>query len=379
MNPSKIYIIAGEASGDFLGANAMKALKAQHPNAEFFGIGGALMMEQGLKPLFPMEELSLMGVFEIAPKLFSILKRIRQTVDHIEEVKPDILLTIDAPDFSFRVQKAIRKRSKIKPKQLHYVAPTVWAWRPKRAQKISQFLDGLICLFDFEPPYFEKYGLKSIAAGHPMMEEYEQIIKLPDEKKSASETKKLCVLFGSRHGEIKRVGPTLVEALKVVIQKHDSIELYIPTLPKLEEEVRALTEVFSTPVHISTDPNKKWDVFSNCDAAMAVSGTVALELSVANLPHVIAYKMSPLTWVFLKRILTTKYAHLGNIILDKPSIPEFIQENCDPGKIARETLTLLDDELARQSQRESFEDIRQNLGEGFKPSQRAAEFISFFL
>jgi len=174
MAPKHIYLIAGEASGDFLGAQLMKAMKVQAPETTFSGVGGDLMIAEGLDSLFPMEDLSVMGIWEVLPRLRLILKRIKQTKEDILGVKPDVVVSIDAPDFSFRVQKKVRKAydgaQEIAPKLVHYVAPTVWAWRPKRANKIAKFLDGIICLFDFEPDYFTQVGLKAISVGHPMME-----------------------------------------------------------------------------------------------------------------------------------------------------------------------------------------------------------------
>ena len=198
-----IYIIAGEASGDFLGAQLMKALKKQQPDIQFSGIGGELMQREGLNSLFPMNDLSVMGVMEVLPKLGLLLKRISQTAEDIISLNPSKVITIDAPDFSFRVLKKVRKQTDTPPQFIHYVAPTVWAWRPKRAAKISKFLDGLICLFDFEPAYFEKEGLKSIAAGHPMMESGVLIASKLDI--GNANTEKLGVFFGSRQGELKRI------------------------------------------------------------------------------------------------------------------------------------------------------------------------------
>ncbi len=164
-----ICVIAGEPSGDFLGGKLIAALKAVEPDARFSGVGGHHMAAAGLVSLFSYQQLAVMGIAEVLPKLPTLLARIRQTINHIKEAKPDVVVTIDSPDFSFRVLKAVRKMEN-PPKLIHYVAPTVWAWREGRAAKIAKFLDGLICLFDFEPPYFEKVGLKAVAVGHPLVE-----------------------------------------------------------------------------------------------------------------------------------------------------------------------------------------------------------------
>ena len=296
--PRHIYLIAGEASGDFLGAQLMKALKEYEPDIKFSGIGGPLMQRQGLKSLFDMQELSVMGVMEVLPKIGKLLARIKQTAIDIVAINPDMVVTIDAPDFSFRVQKRVRSLTSKPPKLVHYVAPTVWAWRPKRALKVAGFLDALICLFDFEPAYFEEVGLKSIAVGHPMMEsgiqEAEPILIGEENKLN------LGVFLGSRRGEIKRVAPTIVKAVKKIQAQYPDIELIIPTLPHLEESVKELIIPLDIPCCISTDQNDKWGLFKACDVAIAVSGTVGLELAAANVPHVIAYKANPVTAFFIR-------------------------------------------------------------------------------
>lgn len=371
-----IYIIAGEASGDFLGAQLMKELKNQNDRIVFSGIGGDLMIAEGLESFFPMNELSLMGLSEVLPKIISILKRIKQTSDNIIKKPPDIVVTIDAPDFSFRVIKGVRKRmgkASNLPKFVHYVAPTVWAWRPKRAQKIAKFLDAQICLFDFEPPYFEREGLKAIAVGHPMMES--GIIEAKALKIGEEEALKLGVFFGSRQGEIKRISPILIETVKKLVAEQSNIELIVPTLPHLKNQITALLSDIDAPVHVETDRAQKWSVFKACDAAIAVSGTVGLELAAANVPHVIAYKMNGLTAMIARRLIKTPYAHLVNIMSSQEIIPEFIQENCTSDKIACEVLSLLNDKARRNNQTKEFEAIRTRIGGKVAPSKAAAEFL----
>ncbi|NCO03266.1 MAG: lipid-A-disaccharide synthase [Alphaproteobacteria bacterium] len=370
-----IYLIAGEASGDFLGAQLMAALKEQSPDLHFSGVGGTLMTAQGLNSLFPMDELSVMGVFEILPKLKSLLGRIEQTAQDIIRQKPDIVITIDAPDFSFRVHKKLRKALGLDaPKLVHYVAPTVWAWRPKRAAKISKFLDALICLFHFEPPYFEKEGLEAIAVGHPMMESGVLEAKAQAEKNGSQ---KLGVFFGSRRGEVKRLSPILIEALRNVKKAEPAIELVVPTLAHIKEDVEAALSRVDLKAHIFVSPQNKWEIFKSCDAAIAVSGTVGLELSACNVPHLIAYRMNSLTAFVGRMLIKTRFAHLANIILNKEVVPEFIQENCTPEKIARQTLHLLNDEQVRVAQQNAFNDVRTKImgHNQQQPSKTAADFI----
>lgn len=368
-----IYLIAGEASGDFLGAQLMKAIKDQAPDTKFSGVGGTLMIEQGLESLFPMTDLSVMGVMEVLPKLNLLIKRIKQTSYNIKKINPDIVVTIDAPDFSFRVIKRARKIMKTAPKFIHYVAPTVWAWRPKRAAKVAKFLDAIICLFNFEPAYFEKEGLKAIAVGHPMME-----IGIKEAKPldiGQKDSLKIGVFFGSRQGEIKRIAPTLLDSIQKIYKLKPDIELIVPTLPHLEEQIKDLVKDINVPIHIKTNADNKWSVFKSCNVAMAVSGTVGLELAVCNVPHIIAYKMNPLTFTILKRVIKTPYAHLANIIMDHEIVPEFIQDECNSDDIASEVLTLLESDSVKRHQTDEFIKVREAIGAIESPSKTAAEFI----
>lgn len=369
-----IYIIAGEASGDFLASQLMAELKSRQDDIIFSGIGGNLMEEQGLKSLFPMSELSLMGIFEILPKLKKLMGRINQTVDDVIDKKPDIVLTIDAPDFSFRVQKKIRKMlGDDAPQLVHYVAPTVWAWRPKRAKKIAEFLDAMICLFHFEPPYFEKEGLRAIAVGHPMMESGINTAKslLPNDRQY------LGLFFGSRKGEVKRLAPTIIKAAKEIIRVKPEIEIVVPTLPYLKNDLNDLLKSLPVKKHIFSGAESKWSVFKSCDAAVAVSGTVGLELAACGIPHVIAYKVNALTALMARMLIKTNFAHLANIILNKEVVPEFIQKNCKPDLIAKETIKLLDDNQSKIAQQNAFNDVRIHImgKNNEQPSKTAASFI----
>lgn len=371
-----IYIIAGEASGDFLGAQLIYALKLKNPEIRFTGVGGQLMKNAGLSSLFPMQELSIMGIIEVVPKIPLMIKRIHQTVLNIEESKPDILITIDAPDFSFRVQKKINKRNNINVKQVHYVAPTVWAWKPKRAKKIAKFLDAILCLFDFEPPYFEKEGIKAIAVGHPMIET--GIVEAKPILIGQSNTKKIGIFFGSRQGEIKKLSSVLTQSIQKIISNNKDIELIIPTLPHIRQQIEQITQGIEVPIHIFDSPKDKWAIFKACDCAIAVSGTVGLELAAADVPHVIAYKVNPITFQILSRVLKTKYAHLANIILQKEIVPEFIQDDCTVENISNAIIGLLKSNEKRQKQLAEFAKVQQKIGYNKKqqrPSDLAADFI----
>jgi lipid-A-disaccharide synthase len=373
-----ICLIAGEPSGDFLGGRLMGALKAQRPHIIFSGVGGPQMTARGIESLFPYEQLAVMGIAEVLPKIPLLLSRIRQTVDYIIEMRPDVVVTIDSPDFGFRVAKTVRKKMKNPPKVIHYVAPTVWAWRPERAARVAQFLDGLICLFDFEPPYFEVHGLRAEAVGHPMAEGdalQASGAYFREEYGITSGETIVGALFGSRRGELTKTAPVIRDAL-IQLGQRLSVPPHIvaPTLPHLKSQVTALLKDYPGTLHVTTEPKLKYHAFKSMDVAMAVSGTVGLELAFLQVPHVIAYRMNSLTWEMVKRKVKVCYAHLGNIMADKEIVPEFIQENCRADKIAEEAFSIL---LRPEEQKAAMTDITERIGYGQQktPSDKAADFI----
>lgn len=381
----KVFITAGEASGDVLGARLMRALRAQRDDIVFDGVGGAMMQEEGLRSLFPMTDLSVMGVAEILPRLPLILRRIRETAQAIISRKPDIVITIDAPDFSFRVARAVKAHSaqtenEILPKMVHYVAPTVWAWRPERARKVAGLYDGILCLLPFEPPYFTREGMRAAFVGHAMMESglrggdgaaFRRRYNIP-----AGATV-LGVMFGSRMGELNRMGPVLRAAALQIAKEYPELHIVSPTLPHLEREALNFLQKMPCAIHMTADKAEKNDAFASMDFAVATSGTVGLELAVADVPHIIGYRISKLTAKIVRRKLTTKYAHLANILLDREAVPEFIQENCVAAGMAESLRMLKNDPAFPTRQKKHFEQVRTLIAgpDGWAPSQRAASFV----
>lgn len=376
-----VFLIAGEPSGDALGASLLHALKQKRPDVIIGGVGGPKMEEEGLRSLFPIDDLAVMGIAEVVPKLKTILGKINDTARVIEQTRPDIIVSIDSPDFCFRVLKKVRKSIGVDaPTLIHYVAPTVWAWREGRAQKIAKFLDGLICLFDFEPPYFEKEGLRSIAVGHPVVETealhadgatFRQSHNIP----SAART--VGVFFGSRSGELKRHSQIFLD---VMVRLPADTVFIIPTLPHLRERIKAMTADLGARVYITTDKAEKWQAFAACDCALAVSGTIGLELSAASVPHIIGYRTSALTHQLVKRMVKVRFAHLLNIMLDSPIIPEFLQYECTPDNLLAALLPLMNDSAERQIQQAAFARFAHQIGadDETPPSMKAADFILSF-
>lgn len=378
----KIYLIAGEASGDVLGSFMMKSLRAQAPQGvAFYGIGGPLMEAEGLHSLFPVHELSVMGIAEILPRLPKILGRIRETAEHIRGIAPDIVITIDAPDFCFRVVRGVKNAmgAGARPLFIHYVAPTVWAWRPERAKKIAALYDGILCLFPFEPPFFQKHKLPAGYVGHPVMEQgYAGAsgTAIRAELGIEVEAPVLGLMFGSREGEVARHAAILREAAEKLQDSNPALHLLAPTLPHIEPAVRQALSGLKN-VHITCDAARKPEIFAAMTAAVAVSGTVALELAVVNVPHVIAYRMSPLTYQIVRRLVRVRFAHLANILLNKGVVPEFIQDECTADNIVAGIKPLLKVGNDVDNQCAEFATVRKLLNGKTKepPSVQAAQFV----
>lgn len=380
MNAPLIFLVAGEPSGDVLGARLMAGLKqATGGQVRFAGIGGERMIAEGLDSLFPMDELTLFGLAELLPKLPNILRRIRQTAETILDMKPDAVVTIDAPDFCFRVAKKVRKADP-SIKLIHYVAPTVWAWRPGRAKKIAAFLDHLLVLLPFEPPYFEKVGLSATFVGHSVVEGgvgRGDGAAFRARHGIAPDTPLLTVLPGSRRSEIKVLLPDFGHALSILAQHHPDLRVVVPTLGKVAGPVRGAVAGWPLAPIVVEGDGEKYDAFAASTAALAASGTVALELALARLPAIIAYRIHPITHQLYKRLIRAKYANLVNIMQDRMLVPEYLQDDCVPDRLAEGVERLLSDPTARQAQIDGVAEVARWLGQGEEkpPSRRAADAV----
>lgn len=380
----KIFIIAGESSGDQLGAGLLKSLRAMHPDIEIRGIGGPAMAEAGLvDSLFPMDELSVMGLAEVLPRIPKFINLIAKAVQAIRVFDPDVVITVDAPDFSFRVQKKLKAYG-VRAKKIHYVAPTVWAWRSGRAAKVAQFLDGMICLFPFEPIYFEREGLKSSFVGHPMVSSgllegdggrFREAHGIPAEKKVFG------IFCGSRSAEVRGLAPLMIEVAKRVKETIPDMVCVVPTLPKWQDEISKLFQTAQVEAIVTSDIDEKWDAFRSADVALAVSGTVALEIALAGVPHAIIYKMNGLTWEIVKRVVKSKFAHLGNILLGHLVYPEFIQDKANVDDISPVVTGLFQSVIERKVQVEASRQILELLdpNPNEKAADRAAAFVNRYL
>ncbi len=376
----KIYLIAGEPSGDLLGSRLMKAMKANYGKAvKFYGVGGETMEAEGLKSLFDISDLAVMGLAEVIPSIPKILGLIKQTVKDIEKIKPDVVVTIDSWSFSSRIHKALRKK-KLGIPQVHYVAPQVWAWKKKRARTMYKYIDLLLTLFPYEPKYFTPYNLQAEFVGHPVIES--PVVHANAEefrKKYNIDSKKriVTVLPGSRKTEVSKLLPTFLETIKKLKAEEKDLFFVIPTVKTVAKQVKEMVKQSGEKILIVETQNDRYGAFRASSTAIAASGTVALELAICDVPHIIAYKVSPLTALLAKKFLKIQFVNLSNILLGREIVPELLQERCVPASICSYIKPFLNKEGEwYDRQMEGFKKVREILGQGeHTPSENAAEII----
>lgn len=380
-----IYIIAGEPSGDLLGGRLMAGLKARTGgDIRFAGIGGEAMRAEGLESLFPMAELTVMGLVEVLPRIPRILRRVKETLADIGAKQPDAIVTIDSWGFTGRIQKGCQQRFPHIPR-IHYVAPMVWAWKPERTKKLAAVLDLLMTLLPFEPEWFEKDGLRSVHVGHPVVEsgaERGDGTGFRARHGIAPDAKVLVVLPGSRQSETSRLLPVFAQTLARLARSHPELVVVAPTVETVAEKVRAAAVHWPLRTIVVENRTEKYDAFAAGTAALAASGTVALELALAGLPTVITYRVASLTAFVATRFmgLKIKWATLVNMVMDRAVMPEFLQDDCVPDKISPALARMLDDADARDTRRLEMAEGMRLLGYGGpSPSDRAAATILDFV
>lgn len=361
----RLFIIAGEASGDRLGADLMAGLRAAHPDIDFIGIGGPLMQAEGLDSLIPMDDLSVMGVAEVLPRLPTLLRHISQTAKAAIDARPAALITIDSPDFCLRVANKLRRAAPDIP-TIHYVAPSVWAWRPGRAAKMAKVIDHVLALLPFEPPYMEAAGMGCDFVGHPVahaaVPSAEDVAAWREGKGIAAEDTLLCVLPGSRGGEVARMGPVFRD---VLARLSAPVRIVIPTLePRLEAINAMFGDLTPSPIILTDDAAQKHLAMAAADVALAASGTVALELASVGTPMVIAYDANRLTAALVKRLVKVDAANLVSLLTETRVIPEFLFDACQAPMIAPALDHLIVDQAARQAQQALCAKAMQMLGRG---------------
>jgi lipid-A-disaccharide synthase len=371
-NSPKIYVICGEASGDFIASRLIKELKNGVDGLDIKGVGGPLCEKEGLVSLFDYRDLSIMGLFEVLPSIPKILMRLRKTVKDIVEFNPDIIITVDAPGFNFRVVQKLRKLG-LKTKIIHYVAPTVWAYNPKRAELVARLYNHLLLILPFEKPYFDAVHLNSTFVGHPSIEKLEQKSQV---ERAAKKEKWLVVMPGSRLQEIAQMKKIFLDTIHRLQAKHKgNLKIFIVTLPHLAE---SLQELFGDSCTIVVDQDEKENVFRNADVALVKSGTSSVEMMFYDIPCVVLYKTSWLTYQIMRHKIKVQFISICNLVLNKMVMPEFIQSACKPSNIAESINDLLEPNNAAKV-REYYAECRRKLSvDGLPPSQIAADVVLTF-
>lgn len=382
----RAFLIAGEPSGDRLGGALMAGLKSLVPEITFDGIGGEAMAAQGLTSRFAMDELSVMGIAEVLPRYRSLMRRIEETAQAVIETRPDVLITIDSPDFCLRVAKRVRARTSLHT--VHYVAPSVWAWREGRAAKMARVIDQVLALLPFEPPFMEAAGMRCDFVGHPVVSE-----PVPSADEIAAVRSDLnlgdaplaIVLPGSRRSEVERLSPIFGESLRPVLAAHPDMRVVVPAAAPVAGTVDELVARWpGAPVVLdprgsdeATAAARKRALFASGHVALAASGTVSLELAAVGTPMVIAYDMNWFSWQILSRMVKIDTVTLVNLVAESRTVPELLGPACKPADIADALKSLIEDDGGRRAlQVEAMETTMRRLGRGGEaPGLRAARAV----
>jgi lipid-A-disaccharide synthase len=372
----KVFIVAGEESGDQLGAPLMRAIRARVPDVEFAGVGGDAMEREGLKSLFPLRDIAVMGFIPVLKKLPTLLDRIDRTAKAALAFGPDLAIIIDSPDFTHRVARKLRAGAPGVP-IVDYVCPSVWAWRPGRARKMRAYIDRVLCLLPFEPAALERLGGPNGAyVGHPLIERAALLTpRAEDEARRAAAPPLLALLPGSRRSELDRLMPVFRDTVARLAETVPGLDVALPAVRKHVSRIEAEIETWPVKPRIVHGEAYKFETFRCARAALAASGTVTLELALARVPAVVAYKVSKVEEVIARRLVTAPSIVLPNLILGENLYPEFIQDDCDAEKLTRATLALLEDGQARRAQLDGLAAIaeRMALADGRAPSDVAAD------
>jgi lipid-A-disaccharide synthase len=373
-----LFVIAGEESGDRLGAPLMAAITAQAGRPVVFtGVGGREMAQQGLESLVPIADLAVNGFAAIPARLPTILRHLRSTSRAVVATRPAALVIIDSPDFTHRVARRVRKAAPSIP-IIDYVSPTVWAWRPGRAAAMRRYVDQVLALLPFEPAAHRRLGGPPCTyVGHPLIEQLSTLRPNRDEAARREATPPLVlVLPGSRRGEVRRHIGVFGAAMAAVAREVATIEIVLPTVPHLVDEVTRATRGWATPPRIVVDAAEKWAAFRRARAALAASGTVTLELGLAGVPTVLAYRVALLEEVIIRALITTDTVGLANLILGEKAMPELLQRDATPEKLAAHLVALLGDTPERRRQCAALArlDAAMEVGAAV-PSARAATIV----
>ncbi|MEN3930788.1 lipid-A-disaccharide synthase [Microvirga sp. W0021] len=374
----RIFIVAGEESGDQLGGKLMRALKAQSPvQIEFQGVGGQKMIAEGIKSLFPLEDIAVMGFGAVVARLRLILARIKQTAEAVIADNPDVLVIIDSPDFTHRVAKRVRQKAPHIP-IVDYVSPSVWAWRPGRAKKMRAYVDHVMAILPFEPAAHKRLdGPPCSYVGHPLIERISEFRPKDNERKPIDHGRKqLIVLPGSRRSEVSRLMEPFGEAVALLdAENPGGFDVIIPAVAHHAREIEERSKNWRVQPKLVFGEEAKLAAFRGAHAALAASGTVTLELALSKVPMVVGYKVSKFEEQ-LRFLVKVESIVLANLVLQNKTVPEFIQQDCTPEKLSAALRPLLSDTPERQQQLAQFDRLDDLMGIGGEaPSERAARIV----
>ena len=354
-------MVAGEASGDILGAGLIKALKAQYPDARFVGIGGPKMISEGFESLYPMDRLSVMGLFEVLGRLSELLKIRKQLFKTLKDLKPDVFIGIDAPDFNLALERKF-KESGIK--SVHYVSPSVWAWREKRVFKIKKSVNMVLCLFPFEVDFYKKHDVPAVCVGHTLAD----AIPLDVDTDAAradleleSSVPVVAILPGSREGEVARLGEIFLQTASLITQQIPNVEFVIPAANEQRKQQLNTMLLEHGMNNVKLLDGKSHEAMSAADTVLMASGTAALEGMLLKKPLVVSYKLSALTAYLVRKMLKQAFVSLPNLLAGKELVPELLQENATPEKLSQAVIKFLTDDTASEHLKQAFTDIHISL------------------
>jgi len=379
--PRVIWLLAGEASGDVLGAHLMQAMHARDPHLIFVGIGGPRMEALGLNSLFPMRDLAVMGLVEVLPRIRQLSQRLNEAVNDVVLRQPDMIVTIDSPGFALRFLKRLRNQ---KIPKIHYVGPQVWAWHEKRVHSFPELWDRLLCLLPFEVEWFAERGVAVDFVGHPVLQsgaDQGDARRFRLRHGLTEDAPVLILMPGSRRSEVPRLLPVYGRMLSLLKKRLPDICPVLPLSPLVAQTVRTAVAKWPVKPIIVTELHDKHDAFAAAGAALTKSGTSTLELALAHVPMAVAYRVNPVTAFMARRMIKVKYVAMVNLLAGHEVVPELLQERCTPEQLAEAAYALLTDQELGQEQRMAFDEIMAQLrptpssGHNGTPSDAAAEAV----
>ncbi len=371
-----IYLVAGEQSGDVLGGRLMEALRAARPEVQFAGVGGPRMVEQGLDPIFPMQDLAVMGLLEVLPRIRQLGRRLGQTEQDVRVRRPDVLVTIDSPGFTLRL---LRRLTGSGIRRVHYVAPQVWAWREKRVREFPGLWERLLCLLPFEPDFFARHGLPATFVGHPVLQsgaDHGDGARFRAAHGLAADARVLVLMPGSRRNEVPRLLPVFGATLSLLASRIPGLVPVVPVASAVAETVQRAAASWPVRPVIVTELADKHDAYAAAAAALTKSGTSTLELALAGVPMAVTYRVNPISAAIARRLIRVPHVAMVNLLAGRAAVPELLQRDCRPAKLAETVEHLLGDPAAALAQRTAFRAVAERLrSPSGTPAQAAAREV----